>query len=448
MNKIILLLFAFGIYFTELSGQITTQNNTMPQSNQNMLSTADIFYFTETMTFLTLPVSAESYMLGNTGAARITDDPMAVAINPAQLGMQSFRTNYTVGYNFINSNHYISTWHKSMNINAGFKLGDFVKSSIPLSFGIGYSNLYNQYKRITMIHFEDPFWYKEISANEKVDMYSFGIGLDYAIKVSAGATYKHCLPEYEDTETKNLYDFGLLANFPIHELLGYGNQNASSSEAGFSYTADISLGYSRNNFGSEAIGDRYIATFPGETRKIKTSVPSFIQTGLSTVIGLKYNKNNGTWQPLCITFSVEERDGLTYVSGETLKHQGIMGDINFYQDILMGKTNPSTTKHKGFRIDIGEMCSLLSGSSEGKLYFPSLCEEISGWAINSKGFFKVLAMFSPDILNTKAGYVLQHLNVQCTFGKAVSSEKFVSGYEYISPRVRKFYSINISWSNW
>ncbi|MBI5726906.1 MAG: hypothetical protein HY965_03570 [Ignavibacteriales bacterium] len=447
MNKTIIILFVFGIYFTELSGQVNTQNNTMSQGNQNMLSPADVFYFTETMTFLKLPVSAESYLLGNTGAARITDDPMAFAINPAQLGMRSFKTKYVTGYNFINSFHYFNTWHKSMAVNAGFRLGDFINSSIPLSFGIGYANLYNQYIKMMVFWEERLQRYKEMSPNEKEDLYSIGVGLDYAIKVSAGATYKHCVVDFGETLKKNLYDFGLLIHLPIHEILSGSGQNTKTDETGFDYSADVSLGYSRSNLGSDAISE--------ETRmewfnvyKYKTAVPSSIQTGFSTIIGLQYNQNNVTWQPLNLSYSIEEKDILSYSSGNTVKHQGIMGDINFFQDIIMGRTNLSTTKHKGFRVDLGEMVSLFNGSSEGGYYYPTLCEEINGWAINSKGFFKVLAMFTPDIVNTKAGYIFQHLSVKCTFGKAENSKITIPYYydDYYSER--KFYSINISWSNW
>lgn len=448
MNKIILLIFAFGIYFTELSGQITAHTDALPQGNKNTLSPADISYAEEIMTFLKLPVSAESYMLGNTGAAGLTDDPMAVVINPAQLGMQSLKSQYAAGYNFINSYHFVNTWHKSMAVNAGFRLGDFVKSSIPLSFGIGYSNLYNQYIEMWVTSVEQPQGYKEMSPNDKADLYSIGIGLDYGIQLSAGATYKHCSAKFLDTETKNLYDFGLLVNFPVQELLGNAIESAFSKETGFGYSAEVNLGYSRNNIGSEAISDRHITTWPGEYRIFKTAVPSTIQTGFSTVIGLIYSKNNVIWQPLNISYSIEEKDMLSYSSGNTVKHQGIMGDINFFQDIIIGKTNLSTTKHKGFRIDIGEMVSVFNGSSEGGYYYPEIREEISGWAINSKGFFKVLAMFSPDIVNTKAGYIFQHLSVQCTFGKAENSKITIPYYydDYYSER--KFYSVNISWSNW
>ncbi|MBI5726965.1 MAG: hypothetical protein HY965_03885 [Ignavibacteriales bacterium] len=400
------------------------------------------------MTFLTLPVSAESYMLGTTGAARLTDDPMAVAINPAQLGMQSIRSQYAAGYSFFDSYKlYPNIWHKSLAFNAGLHLNDFIESNIPLSFGIGYSSFYNQYMALWIATFENPFNSFKINPYEKTNMYSFSVGLDYGVKISAGTTYKQCIVDFNGTRKRNLYDFGLLVHFPMHELLAGNRQNSNAVETGFGYTADISLGYTRNSLGAEAIKEEISEPRPGDVSIANLYVPSSVQTGLSTSFGLRFSNGNVTWIPLRVSYSIEEKDMLSYQSGSTIKHQGVLGDINFFHDVVIGKTNSSTTKHKGLRVDFGEFVSVLSGRTGGGYYFSFLREEVSGWVINSRGLFKAI-LLSTERKNATVEYILQHLNIQYTNG---ISEFFIPPSTFLffgNPGQRKFYSVNISWSNW
>ncbi|MBI5726905.1 MAG: hypothetical protein HY965_03565 [Ignavibacteriales bacterium] len=442
MKIFTILLLAFCTCTIELSGQENTSHSTVPQNQPGTVSPAG-FYYTEAegMTFLRLPYSAEAYLLGMTGASRMTDDPAAFTINPAQLGMQHLRSGFAAGYNFFDSyKNTVNVWHRGIAATAGFNLSDISSSDIPLQFGIGYSNLYNKWIPLVTARTENLYAASEIRPYEEAKLFSFGIGMDYGVKLSAGITYKQAAMHFVKTVQRNLYDFGVLVHVPVLDLLAPALQSASS-QSDFSYSLIMSMGFTRNNDGRDAIKDETYKTNDGLTHTVKTFVPTFMQVGFSSDFSIIYKKNGTVWLPLRVSFSTEQVDQFSFKPRDY--NLELLTSSNEYQSFIHVETETAAKNNKGFQITAGEVVTLLTGSSESG-YYQSLSEKMSGWKISSKGILKIIGLFEPGFKNSLLGSVLSHFHIQYISGTATQT-----GYSSNSniSRNRMFYSISLSWCN-
>lgn len=426
----------------------TNYNN----SKAELQAASTIYQTGSTMNSLTLPASSEVYMLGMTGAARFTDDPMAATINAAQLGMQSMYNTLSGSYSFFEPyKHYLNRHSSSYSINASFRVPFLYSKDIPLTMSLGYANYFNKWQYVNYSVDPNVADITILSPTDEVKSYSIGLGLNTKIKLAAGITNKTITSEYYRTQEKKLYDFGILAAFPMHELFSDVYKALEPPRSIFSPFTNIIIGYSRNNFGSDATNSVDINPNWGnhDTLVSLLSVPVMVQTGFTVELGLRYNRGKSDWQPLKIGWTVEESDILSYMARDnTMKMQGILGDINLFNDILLGKTNTSTVKHKALRIDLCEAFSFMSGFT-GSHYNPGETERISGWQVNTKGMYKTLKTLLPSVRLPKAlEYIFQHLSVQYCVGTAKAV--YDSSPRGIIPGAtekRNFYSISVVWSN-
>ncbi|MBI5727897.1 MAG: hypothetical protein HY965_08600 [Ignavibacteriales bacterium] len=423
--------------------------NISPNTEMQVEST--IYQWGSTMNSLTRPASSEVYMLGMSGAARFTDDPMAASVNPAQLGMQSKHNTLSGSYSFFEPyKHYLNRYSSSYSIHASFQVPFLYSKELPLTMGLGYSNYFNQWEYSN--YYVDPRVadITILSPSDEIKSYSIGLGFNTRIKLAAGFTHKTITSEHYSTIKKKLYDFGSIAVFPLHELFTEVYKALEPPRSIFSPFTNIIIGYSRNNFGSDATNSIDINPNWGshDTLVSLLSVPVKVQTGFTVELGMRYNRGKSDWQALKIGWTIEESDILSYMgSDNTMKMQGILGDINLFNDILLGKTNTSTVKHKALRIDLCEAFSMLSGFT-GSHYNPGETERISGWQANTKGMYKTLKILLPSVrLPLAMDYFLKHINVQYCVGSAKAS--FASSPYAFRPGTEKrnFYSINVVWGN-
>lgn len=434
-----ILLLAFCTCTIELSGQENTLHRTVPQNHSGKMSPAAFYYSeAEGMAFLRLPYSAEAYLLGMTGASRMTDDPAAFTINPAQLGMQHLYTGVAAGYNFFDSyKSTVNVWHRGIAATAGFNLSDISPSNIPLQFGFGYGNLYNRWIPLT-VQIDNPYNGKIIWPDEEAKLFSFGIGMDYGVKLSAGITYKQAAMHFAKTVQRNLYDFGMLVHVPILDLLAPEMQ-LNNSQNDFSYSLIMSMGFTRNNDGQEAIKDETYKTVDGLTYTVKTFMPTFMQVGFSANFSISYKKNGNVWVPLQVSFSTEQVDQFSFKPRDY--NLELLTSSNEYQSFIHVETETAAKNNKGFQITAGEVVTFLTGRSEGG-YYQSLSEKMSGWKISSKGLLKIIGLLEPGFKNSLPGSVLSHFHIQYISGTATQTGYF--SYSNISHN-RRFYSISLSW---
>ncbi|MBI2417657.1 MAG: hypothetical protein HYV28_07095 [Ignavibacteriales bacterium] len=447
----LIVLFCVAELFCQTSPFANT-SNTSPNAEMHVATKR--YQTGSTMNSLTLPASSEVYMLGMTGSARYTNDPMAATITAAQLGMQSMYNTLSGSYSFFAPyKHYLNHHSSSYSMNASFQVPFLYSKDMPLTMGVGYTNYFNQWQYVNYSVDPNVADITILSPTDEVKSYSIGLGLNTKIKLAAGFTNKTISSEYYSTEEKKLYDFGVLAIFPIHELFTGVYQALEPPRSIFSPFTNIIIGYNRNNFGSDATNSVDISPNWGnhDTLVSLLSVPVMVQTGFSVELGLRYNRGKSNWQPLKIGWTIEESDILSYMgSDNTMKMQGILGDINLFNDILLGKTNSSTVKHKALRIDLCEAFSFMSGFT-GSHYNPGETERISGWQVNTKGMHKTLKTLLPSVrLPDALEYIFQHLNLQYCAGTAKAS--YNSSQISSTPGAtekRNFYSININvvWSN-
>lgn len=448
---------AFLIFALFIMAAVTLycQNNLRPEifpANHNKaLQTQEIVYTSNESFFLiNEPVSSESFMLGATGVSRLTDDPLAVAINPAQLGMQSLGKKFSVGYSFINEfKYYIPKWYKNYAVTAGIALHDIIECELPISFGLGYSHLLGAFPEMVVRTFENPSNEQKTEPSQSHTQFSFGVVAGNTIKLAAGLTFKHSKESFPDKLDHHLYDYGVILDIPVNEVFPVQFKISGNSQQTISPFTNLRLGYVKKHCGDDGVGPSKFAYLSGYNRDslyTQKYVPTTIQTGISLDIGTRYAHDSFVWEPFRVSFTVEESDVLPYLKyGKYTTKSGITGDIDFWNDIVLGYTNSRTTKHKGIRIDFGETFSLLNGS-KGFKYVPFKPEITSGWMVNSSGLIKVVTLISGNFVKSPVlNYILLHLNMQYSQGICqMDIAPYTRNSEF---REKSFYSLNISWTN-
>jgi hypothetical protein len=81
------------------------------------------------------------------------------------------------------------------------------------------------------------------------------------------------------------------------------------------------------------------------------------------------------------------------------EYQSGLGDIQFVDNVILGKANSKATVRKGWQVQVAEFLYLRGGSVDG----PGLAYSTSGFSICLGGFLKFLGLVSPSL--EKASWV-------------------------------------------
>ena len=144
--------------------------------------------------FLLITPYAEANGMGEASVALLSDDPVALMTNPARLGMQGARNALSFGYthaDWLPRLNQKEMWLRSFAVNAGVNLKKEFGLSPDVSIGLAYSRVYLNLGQFSVTGPDGPEPIGTFDAHESSDQYSLGLGIDYWVKLSAGATYKH-----------------------------------------------------------------------------------------------------------------------------------------------------------------------------------------------------------------------------------------------------------------
>ena len=151
------------------------------------------------------------------------------------------------------------------------------------------------------------------------------------------------------------------------------------------------------------------------------------------------------WVPLSFKWTIEANDLLIKSDPVTNlpSYQSGLGDINFFRELVQGKTNKETEKLKGWELNFGEILYVYGGSFEedperGNRRFSS-----NGYAVNLAGIMKSIFILNPDLSGDQyMRFIFEHIG--CKF-----SQSSVTTYDITSPLMdTKYYSINFFFKNW
>ncbi|HEX2869485.1 MAG TPA: hypothetical protein VHO03_20745 [Ignavibacteriales bacterium] len=363
------------------------------------------------VTFLELPASAEMYGMGYTSVAVASEDPMYPYYNPAQLGMQSFQNNLSIGFNSSNwlENYFPGIKVSTFAANTGIDLRRFIKGIPHLSLGFGYSRLKIDFGK-------DNFYLPNNSESyDKTDNFTLSAALDYYLKASLGFTYKHVYSKLgveRDLEGRirelsaktNLYDWGVFLEVPVFPILEQTTARHIKIYNSISPVFDLTFGFSKSNLGQDSIN----YSFPEQGDPL----PRVARTGIGLLAGFSYEAEGITLMPIKAKWSIESNDLLVKPKDpHGWEYQPGFGDINFFKEVILGKTNFETEKLKGWELNFLETISLYGGRFEEDMEMGNRHFNSNGWSIRTQGLVKVLRIISPEMFGSNAlTYALSHLD--------------------------------------
>ncbi|MCU7491090.1 MAG: hypothetical protein HF300_03045 [Ignavibacteria bacterium] len=393
-----------------------------------------------TLPFLLMPTSAEMYGMGYASVALPSSDPMIPFYNPAQLGMQSFNNNLSVGYNSIDwlPSYRMGLKLTSFAINGGIDLERYLKEIPPVSIGFGYSNMKMNFGNF--LYGDDGLG--SSGSYDKTDNFTLSAAINYYIKASLGFTYKHVFSKLggkikingelkEASATADLYDWGVFIQAPVFPILEKTMNRPFKIYQNISPVFDLTFGFSNSNLGQNSLF--YISKDQADP------LPRMARTGIGLLAGFKYEAGDVSIMPLTAKWTIEANDVL--VSSKKAggwDYQSGFGDINFFKEVIAGKTNFQTKKLKGWELNLLETISLYGGRFEEDVDMGGRRFNSNGWSLRTAGLFKVLRIMSPNLFgNNLISYALNHLDFRYSTGKATTD------YPSSASNDQKFSTFNV-----
>jgi hypothetical protein len=400
--------------------------------------------------FLLISPYAETNGMGEASVANHTDDPLAFMTNPAHLGIVSQRDYFSFGYNhsyWLPGFEQSDLWLRTYAFNAGINLKKLFDITPELSFGLGYSRIYlnlGEFQRTL-----GPEVVGTYKSYETSDQFTLGLGIYYWVKASAGITFKYIYSKLspvgteqeqgEGIATVNTYDYGLLLDIPFVGILTQIREKPIEIVPDLSPFFNLSVGLAKNNLGDKKV----IYIDPAQAEPI----PRYARVGIGFDLGIVYNKGEVEWQPLSFKWTIEANDILVRRDSQVVnslgwEYQDGLGDINFFDEVILGKTNPETIKKIGWELNFLEVFSIRGGRLEEDPMHGNRHFNTSGWGLRFAGIVKLLRAIDVPLATDKViGFIVNHFDVRYNHSK-ITTDKL---NQPLSDT--KFNSINIVISN-
>ncbi len=310
---------------------------------------------------ISVPSSAEAAGMGGAGVTGNFSGISAFYYNPAfsagefgkiTAGYQ--RTNY-----FLDRGPYSDPDNLPMPGFNSFNLSMDIGTKIinfPLVVGLSYINsevshpLFINHERLR----------EDLPKGENYSGFNISLKTRLFVTIALGATFKdyaiaptHYSSEgyYGEEENHKMTDYGINITVPIEEY------NHISGRTKFNNSFDLSLGYSLCNESNDILFYRYY-------HNLRT--PKVARLGYSIMASSNLEYKKMSINLLDIQYSVNAEDILyNYYYGRGFESyyesQELLGDIKFYENLLLGKGDTDVIIRKGFRLKAAETITLMTG---------------------------------------------------------------------------------------
>lgn len=342
--------------------------------------------------------------MGGTTASTPTDDALATISNPGQLGLFSLN-------NGFNAEKYApkTQWLPELAIpgityyseaaNVGANIGRLCGLPFSLSAGFGYSRIDFQLGDFVEMD-ESATIIARYHAFETSDNYSAGLGFEYYVKVGIGWNFKKITSNLSDTAKVKATDFGVLVDVPLVKIV--------SALTGFDYeiipkvrpSLDISFADVTSNVGGSVV---YLDAAQADP------LPRTATIGGSIEGGLVYQSASAERKLATVTL-IRQADDLLILRnpGPNFSYQSGLGDIDFVDNVLFGKSNPNVSIRKGWQMQVAEALYIRGGSVEG----PGLSYSTSGYSVCVRGFLRLMGLWAPPAAQSWIDEVTEHFDIR------------------------------------
>jgi hypothetical protein len=273
---------------------------------------------------------------------------------------------------------------------------------------------------------------------------TLSVASDYYIRASIGITYKHVKSTLSDQPiagepgngiaTANLYDLGFLIDAPLVSITSKIIDRPIKISNSISPLVNFSLGISKSNLGQESI--YYID--PAQSDPL----PRLARAGIGFAFGLQYDLDDIHLTPISFRWTIEANDICvkTNSAGVSVYQPGL-GDINFFKEVILGKTNKETDKLKGWELNFFEFVYIYGGRfledpDRGNRNFKT-----EGYAVSLSGILKTFALINPGILEDNTiKYLINHIGIKYNQSLINTPDSILNNTQ--------FYSLNFTFNNW
>jgi hypothetical protein len=356
--------------------------------------------------------------LGWIGVSYPNDGPLGFYYNPAMLG-------YSSQHNNISAEFYpgASDWASISELeysNLGFNLGYNFKNELNglnLSLGVGY--IYSKFSFGTFRTYE-PTGVAE--SFDSYDAYGIGLSLDYIISISMGITFKSIrsaiIGDAQYTTNANATDYGILFGVPVIKLIDDNFSFQLSEKSKLKPILNYNLGYSKLNIGDEFY---YI------DQNQKDPLPLTARLGHTLSFGLDYETDKIFINLIKYDLILEADDILIQRDSTGFSYQSLLGDIDFWKNLIQLKGDENVVVHKGHAISLIETVTILIGNLRGRGY--NYIPKTNGLLFSSKGLLKWLnSELETDFLK----FVSKHLELRYTSSNIFSGREIETNMSSIS----------------
>jgi hypothetical protein len=384
--------------------------------------------------FLLIPPSIEANGMGGNGTALTSEDAIAPLHNPGHLGLfglNGFMSGgfYTPATNWLPQFNITSLQYNVWALNGGIKLNTFVALPFDLSLGLGYSRINFDLGEYIVTGPGGPTEITRFESFEKSSNFSFGIGVEYLVRVGLGMTFKSIESNLSPIGTEQeqgtgkaevtARDFGLVVEIPFVKAI----ETLSSSSLEIFPKAkplfDLSLAYARSNIGDAVIYKDVAQADP---------LPRMASLGLCVEAGVVSTIVGGDWKILTAKISTEAQQLLVeWLPDVSWRYISGMGDISFSDNVIGGKGSSRVEIRKGWQLQVAEALYIRGGSYTST----NINYETSGLGIQLSGLLKILLLAEPSLREGSwIKFLADNFDIQYKTAKYGATSSALSGTTY------------------
>ncbi len=365
---------------------------------------------------------------GDIGVTDPASSPAGFYFNPASLGRKV--ANNSASLFFTPRQEYghwiIEPTFRSFGISAGY---DLSKSGWKLPFSIGAAIMYHKfsYGNFPVTSINNPRILRTYEAFEDFIMISGGIGYEYFVKISLGASIKLIESHLSESPTENeegtgqakitAFDIGFLLDIPFTKLLKPYCKTGLDNKTSVYPTFDLSLGIAAMN-----IGDEIDYGFPAQ----KDPILRTARIGYTFNVGYDLQYETGKISLFNYSFTGEASDllikrSILYCNRENCfipddrntEYQGFLSDLQFTKNLIHLEGSSKILSHKAHMINLFETITFTSGRFSGKSIVGS--RKSNAFSVSTKGLFKLVGTLSE---NRILKYITDHFELSYTSATA------------------------------
>lgn len=361
-----------------------------------------------------LPSPAANAM-GGAGVAVLSTDPDKAFFNPALIGFGERGLALSAYAIPLRDEVDFFTEYEALAASLSYDVSALIGA--PVSIGLGYSNRTADLGEFIRVLEEGNTPVERVNRRQSSSAWTLGVGVDYIVKAGIGITLQSisdCTTVLEVFEPKastaifptdvdlTAIDYGIFVSLPVIDVLESTLNKKLTIGEKLTPNANISLGYSVTNIGDEVdYGFEGGPTLP---------MPRMSKLGYSVDAHLDYVYKKIPFRLMSLVWTREVNDLLVARNnGEDFTHQTPLSDVQFFNELILGKERLPNQLRSGWRIGMLEAFELSGGQYSIAEVDGIELRSAHGFAVRLKGLLKATESF---IASTALQFIRKHFDAR------------------------------------